>query len=49
MLAPVEEEWQKVFEELKDLLATPVKCEECGKEFLREVEYQVACGCEASF
>ena len=40
VLAPVEEKWQKVFE---DLMATPVKCMECGEEFLREVEGQVTC------
>ena len=43
VLEPVEEYWNKEFEELKDFLATTVKCEVCGKEFLREVEYQVTC------
>ena len=45
-LAPVEEKWRRQFVKLKIDFATPVKCEECGEEFYREVMYQVGCqGC----
>ena len=45
-LAPVEEKWRKTFDGVKVDLATPVKCEECGGEFCREVLDQVTCeGC----
>ncbi len=45
-LAPVEEKWRRQFDDLKVDFATPVKCEECGEEFYREVMYQVTCeGC----
>ncbi len=35
-LAPVEEKWKRTFDDLKVDLATPVKCEKCGKKFYRE-------------
>lgn len=42
-LARVEEKWRRKFDDLKVDLATPVKCEQCGEEFYREVAYQVDC------
>ena len=46
VLAPVEEKWRRMFDGVKVDLATPVKCEECGGEFCREVLDQVVCaGC----
>ena len=48
-LAPMEEEWRRRLDDVKVDLATPVKCEECGEKFYREVPYQVAClGCPDS-
>ena len=45
-LEPMEEEWRRKFDDVKVDLATPVKCEECGGEFCREVLDQVVCeGC----
>ena len=45
-LARVEEEWRRSFDEARDLLATRVKCEQCGAEFYREWVLQDACmGC----
>ena len=45
-LEPVEERWREMFDGVKVDLATPVKCEECGEKFYREVLYQVVCqGC----
>ena len=45
-LEPVEEEWKNTFDDVKVYLATPVKCEQCGGEFYREVLEQVVCqGC----
>ena len=35
-LAPVEEKWRRIFDDLKVALATPVWCEECGGEFCRK-------------
>ena len=42
-LAPVVEEWRRSFDEARDLLATPVKCEKCGGEFYRGDLYPVTC------
>ena len=42
-LAPREGHWRKRFADLTESLKTPVRCQECGEEFLREVTYQVTC------
>jgi len=46
VLAPVEEKWRKMFDDVKVELAIPKDCEECGEEFFRKFVQQVLCkGC----
>ena len=43
VLAPVEEKWRKMFDDVKVELAIPMDCEECGDEFFRDFLQQVLC------